>query len=302
MATNNPFSYPLGPPSITGDNITLDLLLNEPTRITAYLSDLTLQNMFSPRIFTSGGGLTGGALIYNQLTANQLYTKNDIQEVAPGAEFPIVTSERLAPKVAVPIKIGGKYFVLDEARDRNDASTVQMESMLLANTIERRLDTTAIALLDAELAATTVPRTMAGTNWATAKAAAASAVTKSGSPIADFTKAQLVADQDELGVRFNLWIVNPAQYADFVTFYGADNVAALLAGLGITMISSMRVTAGTAYVLQAGGVGQMRVEKPLSTETWREQGTQRTWVQSDVRVAFAVTNPYSGMKVTGLAG
>jgi hypothetical protein len=44
----------------------------------------------------------------------------------------------------------------------------------------------------------------------------------------------------------------------------------------------------------------MRVEKPLSTETWREAETQRTWVQSDVRPVMVITNPYGIAKVTGL--
>lgn len=296
----NATSYPLGPPSISGNSITLDMLLNQPTRITAYLSDLSLRGMFSQRVFSNGGGLTGGALIYNQLTSNQLFSSRDVQEIAPGAEFPIVTSDRMTPKVAVPIKVGGKYFVLDEARDRNDASTVQLESQLLANTIQRKLDTTAITLLDAELTANS--RTTTGANWATAKTTTASAVTKAASPVADFAKVQGLADVDELGVRYNLWLVNPQEYTNFLTFYGAENLTAVLAASGIEMVSTNRVAAGTAYVLQAGAVGQMRLEKPLSTETWREQATERTWVQSGVRVAFAVTNPFSAIKVTGLAG
>jgi uncharacterized SAM-binding protein YcdF (DUF218 family) len=44
----------------------------------------------------------------------------------------------------------------------------------------------------------------------------------------------------------------------------------------------------------------MRFEKPLSTETWREPQTQRTWLQTDIRPVMYVTNPYSLLKVTGL--
>lgn len=295
-----PYAYPLSPPVISGDNITLDLMLNEPTRITAYLSDLTLRKMFSHRVFSNGGGLTGGALIYDQLTSNQVFTKDDVQEVAPGAEFPIIGGDRLSKKVATPVKIGGKFFVLDEARDRNDASAIQLNSQLVANTMQRKLDTQALAELDAALVE--YNRTTAGVNWATAKATTAGNTTKAGSPVADFAKVQGLADVDELGVEYNLWIVNPQEYTNFLTFYGAENLAAVLNASGIEMISSNRVAPGIAYAVQAGQVGQMRVEKPLTTETWREQGTQRTWVQSDARVAFAVTNPFSAIKVTGLAG
>ena len=47
--------------------------------------------------------------------------------------------------------------------------------------------------------------------------------------------------------------------------------------------------------------GEQRFEKGLDTEAWREQSTQRTWVQSDVRAVRYVTNPMSVVKLTGLA-
>ena len=101
----------------------------------------------------------------------------------------------------------------------------------------------------------------------------------SGWPAADFAKVQLLADQKELGVVFDTWILNPIDANDFNIVYG-ENANQVLANHGIRFITSNRITAGTAYVIESGNVGQMRLEKPLSTETWREQGTQRTWVQS----------------------
>jgi hypothetical protein len=49
-------------------------------------------------------------------------------------------------------------------------------------------------------------------------------------------------------------------------------------------------------------VGEIRAEKMLTTETWREPETQKTWVQTDARFVQYVTDPYSVFKVTGLAG
>jgi hypothetical protein len=63
---------------------------------------------------------------------------------------------------------------------------------------------------------------------------------------------------------------------------------------------SNRVTAGTAYLIQRGALGEMRVEKPLSTETWRERKTQRNWTQTDWRGVMYIANPYAVMKLTGL--
>lgn len=296
-----PVTYPLGPPAVSGTNLTLDLMLREPTRITSYLSDLTLQNFFMDRIFTPIGGVTGGALLYTQTTYNDLYTDRDVQNVAPGAEFPNVSATRPEPLVAKVEKFGGKFEVTDEARDRNDPSVLQMEGLKLSNTITKKIVTRGISALDASVTATGAGATITGNNWGNVITAGTSATNNASYPGADFAKAQLKADQTELGVNFNLWIVNPQEKAQFSIVYGPA-AGDILASYGVVMIASNRVAAGTAYVVAEGQVGKMGMEKPLSTETWREADRQVTVVQSDCRPVFAVTNPYSVVKVTGLAG
>jgi hypothetical protein len=85
-----------------------------------------------------------------------------------------------------------------------------------------------------------------------------------------FAAVQLQGDTDELGVTFDSFIVNPTQASKFVMFYGASTGAAILDASGLTMYSTNRVASGTAYFFEEGGVGELRFEKPLSTESWRE--------------------------------
>lgn len=300
MATANSTAYPLAAPVVNGSQITVQTMLNQPTRITRYLSDINLRGFISPLIFANAGGVTGGAVIYDQLTINDLFSTRDVQNVEPGAEFPIVTSENGEPLVAPVEKFGGKFFVTDEARDRNDGGVIQREGRKLINTITRKIDQKAIAALD--LAMSKYPgQTAVGVNWNSVVTNGSSASSAGAWPAADFAKVQLLADTQELGVQFDLWVVNPAQKAQFDLLYGASS-ASVLSAYGVRMVASNRVEAGTAYVLESGQVGEMRTEKPLSTETWRENTTQRTWVQSDIRPVMYVTNPYSLVKVTGLAG
>jgi hypothetical protein len=270
MATN-PYQYPFGVPSVSGTAITIDLMLNEPTRITAYLADLSLRRMFSQEVFSTPGGVEGGALLYDVLTTNDLFldSTREVQNVEPGGEFPIVTTSRTAPQVALVEKFGGKFFITDEARKRNDESKMRNESTNLSNSIVKGVDTRAIAALDA--AVSTYSRTATGVNWSTSLSTAASSLTKNLEPGTDFAAAQLTADTDELGVQFDTWIVNPAQNAALVKFYGVNDLSAVLSGYGVRVISTNRVTAGTAYVVASGQVGEMRFEQGLTTETWREQ-------------------------------
>jgi hypothetical protein len=148
-----PVQYPLGPASVSGTTVSVDVMLDQPTRITRYLSDLSLVNLFVNRIYATPGGVTGGGLVYDQLTTNDIYTTRDVQNVEPGAEFPLVDTQRTAPKFAPVEKFGGKFFITDEARLRNDQTTFRIQANKLANTITRKVNTRGIAALDASITA-----------------------------------------------------------------------------------------------------------------------------------------------------
>lgn len=298
-----PVAYPLGAPTLTGNTLTVDTALKQPGRITKRIADLTLQKFIVDRIFASSGTtVAAGAVIYDQVTANQLYLAREPERRMPGDEYPIVGSARPAPKVATSEDWGGKFFVTDEAVRRNDRVLFDNQVTMLANTLVRRVNTQAVAQLETAIAALGGAGVVTGVNWGAVVTAGSSASTASLWPAADFAKAQLAADVDELGVSYDLWIVNPAQKAALATVYGSA-LADLLASFGINeLFSTNRVTAGSAYAVARGQVGFLDYEQGLATETWREQKTKRNWVQSSVMPIMGITNPYSIKKFTGLAG
>jgi hypothetical protein len=291
--------YPFGTASVNGAAVTVDMMLQQPTRVTRAVNDIALQNFWADRLFSTPGGVSGGTVLFDVLTANDLYPTRDVQNVEPGAEFPIVGFDRPTPQVAQVEKFGGKFFVTDEAQDRNDMSQLRNGTRKVANAVNKGIHTRAVNVVDA--AATTYSRTLAAANtWTTATTTAQSSLTSAIGPAAVFAAVQLQADTDELGVTYDSFIVNPTQASKFVMFYGANNWRSILDASSLTMYSSNRVSAGTAYFFEEGGVGEMRFEKPLSSESWREHQTERTWVQTSIRPVMYVTNPYSLLKVTGL--
>lgn len=300
MATAYNQEYPLGSPALNGNSLTVDLMLKQPTRINQYISDMALKRFFADRIFRTGGSVEGGALIYNELRSNDLFATRGAQKVAPGAEFPEATFDRPEPKVAKVEKRGGKFRVTDEARDRNDLSSIETEGRKLGNSITRDLHAEAIATLEASITATGADVQVVGTSWADAKAATLTTTSNAAQPAADFAAVQLKAETFELGNEFNLWIVNPAQMLDFQVVYG-DRWKDVLSNWNTDMIASNQVAAGSAYVVEERGVGEFRTEQPLRTTTWRDEATESTWVQTSIRALFAVTNPLSVLKVTGLS-
>jgi hypothetical protein len=301
MPTAAPVAFPLGAPTYSGTLLTVDTALTQPTRITRRIADIALQNFIVSRIFAPGGAVSGGAVVYDQAVLNELYLDRPVERVMPGDEFPIVTSQRQAPKVAEVEKNGGKFFVTDEARDRNDSVHFSNQTTQLANTIVRKMNTRAVAEMEAAIAALGGAGTFVGHSWSAFQPAGTTPTAPASTPASDLLKGQYLADVDELGVVYDLLILNPAEKLSLATGYG-DRLAAMLDAAGIKEVfSSNRVAAGTGYAVARGQVGALSIEKPLGTETWRESKTERTWVQASVRPVMYVTNPYSIKKLTGLS-
>lgn len=298
-----PVSYPLGTPTLVGNNLTVDLALKQPGRITKRLADITLQKFITDRIFSgSGASVAAGAMLYDQVVKNELYANRDVEQRGPSDEYPIIGSDRQAPKVAVSEDWGGKFWIADTARSRNDVAHFNNQVIALANTLVRKVNARAVATLEAAISALGGAGVVPGHDWSAVQLLGSSPTASDQRPTADFANVQLAADVEELGVVYDLWIVNPAQKADLAIAYGSA-LSEVLASAGITeMFASNRVAAGTAYAVARGEVGFLNYEQQLQTETWREQATKRTWVQSSVMPIMGVTNPYSIKKVTGLAG
>ncbi|MBW4813167.1 MULTISPECIES: major capsid protein [Rhodococcus erythropolis group] len=302
MPSPSPVAYPLGAPTLVGGVLTVDTALKQPQRITKRLADITLQKFIVDKIFSSSGvSVASGAVIYDQVVANELYTARDIEQRAAGNEYPIVGGERQDPKTASAEDWGGKFYITDQAKSRNDVVYFDNQVTQLANTVVRKVNARAVATLESAIAGLNGAGVVPGHDWSNVTLSGNAPTPNAERPGADFAKVQLAADREELGVVYDLWIVNPQEKANLVIAYGEDYEAILRAS-GIEIFDSNRVTAGTAYAVARGQVGFLDYEVGLTTETWREEKTRKNWVQSYVQPIFGVTNPYSIKKVTGLAG
>lgn len=292
---------PLAPPTIAGTTMTLDFALQNPTQvIRPMLIDLSLQRFFVDRVFTSAGGVTGGAVVYNIVEANDLYAERDVQQVGAGAEYPIVTFQRRVPQVVPVEKWGGKFFITWEARDRNNVSEFTNAVRQLANTIVRKINQRGVAVLDA--AVTAFSRQVTGTSWLDATVLTDTTRTPAAMPARDFALIQQVAETEEMGMDGStwLWIVNPTDYMNLAMVYG-DSLEQMLSAHNADLFVTNRVAAGTAYVVAEGQAGEMRLERPLETRSWDDpNGIEQTWVQASVRPVFFVNNPFALFKVVGL--
>jgi hypothetical protein len=298
----DPVTNPLGPPTVSGTSVTVDLLLNNPTRVTRIVADLVISNFYLDRIFSTGGEVQGGAVLYDQGVLLDNYTDRDVERVEPGQEAPIVTGVRGAPLVAPVEKFGGKFPVTDEARRRNDLSRINNQIRRLSNTIVRKMHQRGLSELASAVSAHS--RTASSTSWADAMTIAASAVTPADRPMADLAAASRESEENELGYSYDTLIVNPQEAEALRVIYGQE-LNDVLADNGVTdFISTPRKAAGSAYLLAGGEVGELRLEEPMRTVTEREGAPhlrEQTWVQTMVNPVMFVTDPYAILELTGLA-
>jgi hypothetical protein len=293
--------YPYGVPSVSGTTFTIDFLLENPQRVTRAISRLALQRFYVDKVFSGAGQITGGAVVYEQATQNELYATRDVERVQPGDEFPVVTFGRLQPQTAQVEKFGGKFPVTDEARRRNQQGRIARAIRQLANTIQRKMQQRALSELQA--AVTAFSRTATGTSWGDAADTTILNQKATIGPIADLTAVQTGNQVAELGYEYNFAIMNPQEWRNFRLAAGGQvaDARALLSDSGINDVwVTNRKAAGTVYWLAQGMVGEIGYEVPLNTEQWRDKdGKQQDWYQSSVLPIMYVTDPYAIIETTG---
>lgn len=293
-----PSMYPPADPTVAGQNITTEQFLRNPERVQRVINDLTAERFIADHIFSSGGA-AGGAVIFDQLSSSELYTERDAQAIEPGSEFPLTDSGEASPKVAAVVKWGAASAFTYEAVRRDSRDTLNRGLTKLRNTLIRKVDTVAMAALEAApiLGA-------AGSDWSNQT---------SGDIIGDLAVARSAIDDADMGYNADTVLINPAQYVDLMRNEkirsalpreaAASNPAASgqLTGLmGFTWYVSNRVAAGSAYVLAAKVAGSIRDEMPLYSRTIDQQERERYLVQAARITVPIVTDPEAVYKLTGL--
>lgn len=297
-------TFPLGPATVSGQNITVDQWLKKPEIITRRVGELAQQNFIAGDIFDVSTISTGSVVVETPDTnSNDLFTKTDVQKLEPGSAYPRADIARGELVAYSAEKWGHEFEVTDEARDDNEATVMQKAPRVLANTLTRKLNLRAVATIEA--AATAYTRTQAAAaTWTAVNALTADSKTNASSPLHVFALAQQKLAGEERGWEeaFDTVILNPQETFALTVALGKDWKAGLADAFGIKNVrTSARVTAGTAYYLASGQVGAMRFNTPLTVSTYREENVDSTILKAKARFIPYVSEPYAFLKLTGLA-
>ena len=104
-----------------------------------------------------------------------------------------------------------------------------------------------------------------------------------------------------MGYTYNLLALHPDDHLEFSNSFDNDDAeSAFLKGKGLEVISTPLATKGEGWVIAEGQVGTMGVEEGITTITYRDEDTDRTWTKTRALIAYAVTDPMAVIRLTNL--
>lgn len=289
-------------PSLNGRNLTVDAVMNTPTLIRDRIAQLADDQLLLGKLFqTYGAQIAGGGLLYASITAADYFAEQNGGPRVPGTEYGRLIGSEPEMGLAPAQDYGCWFEITDEQRLRNDISLFDHHVVQSANTLVRQLDQIAVATIETSLA-DNPGQVVTGHSWKNLVTVGPldSLTEASALPTADFAAGQLVADLQEVGVKFDLLVVHPNEAAALRTAY-RQFLADALQSAGLDMFVSPRITAGTAYLAVKGQVGVVGFETPLHVEPVLHRERRTTRFQTYCVPAVAVDRPNNIVQLTGLA-
>ncbi|WP_137725726.1 major capsid protein [Prescottella subtropica] len=290
-------------PELQKDTLLVKTVMSSPSWIRTKAEELTEKEELLSAFFRPyGGPVIGGGIVHPVGRPGDQYTADDVVERAPGDEYRVVRAVDPEYRVAAVRDYGAKFEVTDEEIARNDTSTLNLNVRQLTNTLVRKLNLSALAAVEQALDQLPGKGTIASSaKWSDLiTVGPLDQITPNAQrPLADMVRAQLAADEEQLGIKHDLLLVAPQQEADLRIGYG-DTLAAVLASTGLELKSSPYVATGTAYVLKKGGAGYVGYETPLAVEYIDKRENRCKVVQAYAVPSYAVDQPRAVKKIVGL--
>ncbi len=301
--------------TVSGADITVSYLLNNPRVIDRRLGEAVNFRYFADLILPNVGAPGGGVVIYQKWDPAYAVMSRKAEELAPDAEVPLAGTVEGDLKVARAVVDGLGYVVTDDERRRNMRFVVDRKELALAHSMADRFNIKAVAAINAAI--TAASRTFAATDW--------SALVSDGmspDPLAEWphsTLAKVNAQQtiDRIPWVYDAMLAHPLDIWRLKTIYLKDAgtngtpaftsttvLNALAAKLGLQTIiedNTGDVTRGNPILFSQGNVGGTAWEVPITTEIVPERRRRRDVVQSTGAAAYFVDNPYGLLKLTGVA-
>jgi hypothetical protein len=309
-----PYTYPPAAPTLSGDVLSINRFLSNPTLVARRLRTLAEQRFISDSLLTQRIQAQGGSVLYE--TGETIYTDTAPSGVTPGAEYPLTTVSHGTASLAKTTKWGSDVEVTDESISRQLINPVERAFEKLVNHMVRTVDSVAMSAVNSAV----TQNTAATATWKGSSAVILRDVLLAKARIAKLNQGYepdtLVVD-DETNAHFlsdpvisNLWpretAATPVQTGVWPTIAGlrvlvSPNVQGAGTSSAVALVLDSRALGGMAdenlsgpgYV-SANGVG-------VQAKTIRKDETD-SWLLRSRRVTVPIVlEPAAAWKITGVA-
>lgn len=142
-----PGTYPAPAPTLSGDLETINRFLANPTQLRRRLRGFTDLRFVSDQVLQGRYSLSGGAILYEK--SEPIVTDRTVEQVNPGAEYPMANLPSGTAAIAAAAKWGQKVPITDEEIKRNvyAGQVVDRGLRKVVNTIITQVDSVAMTAL-----------------------------------------------------------------------------------------------------------------------------------------------------------
>jgi hypothetical protein len=168
-----PNAYPPGPPTLSGDLLTVSRFLQSPTAIRRRLRDYRDLRFVSDQLLTQRFVSAGGAVVYE--LSEPFVNDRPVEAVAPGAEYPMANQPTGTAGIAAVSKWGQKVRMTDEQIKRSvyQGQAVDRALQKTVNTVIQQVDGVTMSAIASTVTASVASATTtasSGAGWADAAA------------------------------------------------------------------------------------------------------------------------------------
>lgn len=291
-------NYPAEGPTVNGTKLTVDSMLKAPTVLTRRIIT-PAENFLSDVIFRKGT-TDSGAILYAKAKLGEAYPeRGDVEEIQPGASFPMVDLGEDEQEVALSKVFGAGYSVTDQARRRNSTDVIAKGNLKVRNALLRQDALRCLAAFK-EFA----PTVAATASWTTPRAWRE-----------DVLRGASTIRGTKLGYKPDTVIISPDTATELMLLPELDALlprenkalnplfAPGLSGLlQMNWIIQDYMPDEEAILLQTGVTGVNVIEKELSTEVERIAHEKKTLVLTDRWSVPVIDEPHSALRITGIRG
>ena len=138
-------TYPPGPPTISGDILSINRFLKDTPLVMRALRDIADESFVADKILTGQITTESGSVSYE--TNESIYADRAPKAVPPGGEYPITSIGTGPASLANTVKWGNDALITDEAISRQKYDVVRRDFRKLMNTHVSTIDGVALSAI-----------------------------------------------------------------------------------------------------------------------------------------------------------